>query len=108
MVTVENEAGVFFAKVGYYKGKEVIVTHHDGSMVWLENYPVNGDDGLILGCWVPSESVSYYTLEEKTKQKPNSNKKRHQKRNKEKCYLDRYSKLIGKSNRPLIYLSCLS
>lgn len=81
MIAVENESGVYFAKRGYYKGKEVTVTHRHGSMVWVEDYPINGDDGLIVGCWVPSESVSY-TSEEKTKQKPNSNKKRHQKRNK--------------------------
>ena len=76
MVTVENEANVFFAKKGYYKGKEVTVTHHDGSMVWLENYPVNGDDGLVVGCWVSSDSVSYDKENVIKKEKKNENNKR--------------------------------
>ena len=59
MYGVENESGVFFAKKGYYKGREVTVTHHSGSTVWLEDYPIKGDDGLVVGCWVPSDSVSY-------------------------------------------------
>ena len=58
MNTVENDAGVLYAKKGYYKGKEVTVTHHDGAMVWLEDYPI-GKNPIEYGCWVPNESVSY-------------------------------------------------
>lgn len=57
--SVENEAGVFYAKKGFYKGKEVTVTHHHGAEVYLEDFPISGPDGLVVGCWVPSESVSY-------------------------------------------------
>lgn len=55
---VENEAGVYFARKGYYNGKEVTVTHRDGPMVWLEDYPV-GKAPVEYGCWVPNESVNY-------------------------------------------------
>lgn len=54
----ENESGVFYATKGWYKGKEVTVTHHDGAMVWLEDYPV-GKGTIEYGCWVPNESVKY-------------------------------------------------
>ena len=55
---VENDAGVFYARKGYYQGKEVTVTHHDGAMVWLEDYPI-GKNPIEYGCWVSNESVSY-------------------------------------------------
>ena len=55
---IENDAGVLFAKKGYYKGQEVTVTHHDGAMVWLEDYPI-GKNPIEYGCWVSNESVSY-------------------------------------------------
>ena len=58
MLTVENDARVFFARKGYYKGKEVTVTHHDGAMVWLEDYPVGGSP-VEYGCWVPNDSIRY-------------------------------------------------
>ena len=58
MMKVENDARVFFAKKGYYNGKEVTVTHRDGAMVWLEDYPV-GKDPIEYGVWVPNDSVSY-------------------------------------------------
>ena len=54
----ENEAGVFYAEKGYYKGKEVTVTHHDGAMVWIEDFPL-GKDPIEYGCWVANESVKY-------------------------------------------------
>lgn len=56
----ENEAGVLYAKKGYYKGKEVTITHHSGSQVWLEDYPVKDVDGMMVcGCWVESASVVF-------------------------------------------------
>lgn len=58
---VENEAGVLYAKKGYYKGKEVTITHHSGAEVWLEDYP---ESPLVYGCWVPSDSVTYKSSEE--------------------------------------------
>lgn len=41
MKTVDNEAGVFNAKIGYYKGKKVTVTHRDpkSGQLWLEDFP---------------------------------------------------------------------
>lgn len=54
----ENEAGVLYATKGYYKGREVTVTHHSGAEVWIEDYPI-GKDPVLYGCWVPSESVTY-------------------------------------------------
>ena len=59
MYGVENDARVFFAKKGYYKGKEVTVTHRDNAMVWLEDYPVKQNGSTEYGIWVPSDSVSY-------------------------------------------------
>lgn len=58
MYGIENDARVFFAKKGYYKGKEVTITHRDNAMVWLEDYPV-GKNPTEYGCWVPSDSVKY-------------------------------------------------
>lgn len=58
MMKVENDARVFFAKKGYYNGKEVTVTHRSGAEVWLEDYPV-GKDPIEYGVWVPNDSVSY-------------------------------------------------
>lgn len=55
---VENEARVLYARKGYYKGKEVTVTHRYGAQVWLEDYPV-GKKPVEYGCWVDSESVKY-------------------------------------------------
>lgn len=56
-----NDAGVLFAVKGYYKGKQVTVTHHDGSQVWIEDYPI-GKDPIQYGCWVPTESVKIQNL----------------------------------------------
>lgn len=58
MYGVENEARVFFARKGYYKGKEVTVTHRNGDEVWLEDYPI-GKSPVEYGCWVKNESVNY-------------------------------------------------
>ena len=58
MKGAENEAGVFFARKGYYKGKEVTITHRNGEMVWLEDYPI-GRDPVEYGTWVKNESVRY-------------------------------------------------
>ncbi len=57
MMTVENNAGVFFARKGRYKGVEVTVTHRDPKTgdVWLEDYPVKGSTEV--GVWVNGESV---------------------------------------------------
>lgn len=55
---VENEAGVFFARKGIYKGKEVTVTHRNGEMVWLEDYPVSKAP-VEYGLWVRNDSVKY-------------------------------------------------
>lgn len=55
---VENDARVFFARKGYYNGKEVTVTHRHGAEVWLEDYPV-GKNPITYGCWVSSDSVKY-------------------------------------------------
>ena len=60
MKQVDNEAGVKYARKGYYKGTEVVVTHRYGSQVWLEDYPVRVKGGPTeYGCWVESESVTY-------------------------------------------------
>ena len=60
MKTVDNEAGVKFARKGYYKGVEVTVTHRYGSQVWLEDYPIRHKGGPTeWGCWVEGESVTY-------------------------------------------------
>ena len=53
-----NEAGVLYARKGYYKGKEVTVTHRNGTDVWLEDYPV-GKNPVEYGLWVSGDSVSY-------------------------------------------------
>lgn len=57
---VWNEAGVFFARKGYYKGKEVTVTHRDpaSGQVWLEDFEVNKNPTEV-GLWVNGDSVSY-------------------------------------------------
>ncbi len=57
MKRVDNEAGVLYAKKGYYKGQEVTVTHHYGAEVWLEDYKEKGSREC--GCWVSGDSVSY-------------------------------------------------
>jgi len=60
MKTVDNEAGVKFARKGYYKGVEVTVTHRYGSQVWLEDYPIRHKGSATeWGCWVEGESVTY-------------------------------------------------
>ena len=60
MKRVDNEAGVMYARKGYYKGTEVVVTHRYGSQVWLEDYPVkHGGGPTEYGCWVEGESVTY-------------------------------------------------
>ena len=66
----ENEAGVFYAVKGRYKGQEVTVTHHDGAMVWLEDYGKAPN----IGCWVPNDSVSYGAETEKPKRKRSKKK----------------------------------
>ena len=60
MYGVENDARVFFAKKGYYKGKEVTVTHRNPATgeVWLEDYPV-GKAPIMYGCWVSADSVRF-------------------------------------------------
>jgi len=60
-VGVENVAGVYFARKGYYKGKEVTVTHRDPATgdLWLEDYQVKGANGLDYGIWVNADSVSF-------------------------------------------------
>lgn len=58
MQKIENDAKVYFARKGYYNGREVTVTHRDGAMVWLEDYPV-GKDPVEYGAWVLNDSVSY-------------------------------------------------
>lgn len=58
MQKVENEARVYFARKGYYKGVEVTVTHRNGDMVWLEDFPV-GHDPILYGLWVKNDSVKY-------------------------------------------------
>lgn len=55
-----NEAGVYFARKGYYKGKEVTVTHRDPKTgdVWLEDYPIKSSTKATeYGIWVPGDSV---------------------------------------------------
>ena len=59
MYGVENEARVFYARKGYYKGKEVTVTHRNGDMVWLEDFPVRDNGSLEYGLWVRNDSVRY-------------------------------------------------
>lgn len=73
----ENEAGVFYATTGYYKGKKVTITHHDGANVWLEDYPV-GKNPIEYGCWVSNDSVSYIATDDNKvnfRQPKRSNKK---------------------------------
>ena len=67
---VWNEEGVFFARKGYYKGKEVTVTHRDPAtgQVWLEDYPL-GKNPILYGCWVNGDSVSYKLETAKPKSK---------------------------------------
>lgn len=79
MYGVENEAGVYFARKGYYKGKEVTATHRNGDEVWLEDYPV-GKDPIEYGIWVKNEAVAYTAAPDlpPIKQKP----KRQRKNNK--------------------------
>lgn len=60
MQKVINDARVFNARKGYYKGTEVTITHRDNAMVWLEDYPINKKGSPTeYGIWVPSESVKY-------------------------------------------------
>lgn len=53
----ENSAGVWWARTGRYKGKEVTITHRDpkSGQVYLEDYRDGGD----YGAWVNSDSVTY-------------------------------------------------
>ena len=76
MYGVDNEAGVYFARKGYYKGKEVTVTHRNGDEVWIEDYPI-GKAPIEYGCWVKNESVSYDTKTDlpPIKQKPRRQRK---------------------------------
>lgn len=55
-----NEANVFYARNGYYKGKLVTVTHRDpqSGELWLEDYPV-GKNPVLFGAWVPADSVKF-------------------------------------------------
>ena len=57
---LQNESGVFFARRGYYKGKEVTITHRDPAtgQVWLEDFPI-GKSPVEYGCWVNGDSVNY-------------------------------------------------
>ena len=82
MYGVENNAGVFFAKKGYYKGTEVTVTHRDpeSGKVWLDDYPVKTNGPTEYGLWVDADSVSF---KGEVKQSTQSHKpKRAKKRNK--------------------------
>lgn len=73
MKRVDNEAGVLYAKKGFYRGTEVTVTHHYGAEVWLEDYPIKQKGSPTeYGCWVSSDSVSY----KDDTGKVNSNKKK--------------------------------
>ena len=83
MKQVDNEAGVKYARKGYYKGTEVVVTHRYGSQVWLEDYPVRTKGGPTeYGCWVESESVTYKDdAAPKQKPKPNSYNKKQNRQN---------------------------
>ena len=53
----QNCAGVWWARKGYYKGKEVTVTHRDpkSGQVYLEDYKEKDEYGL----WVNNDSVTY-------------------------------------------------
>ena len=55
-----NEANVFYAREGYYKGKKVVATHRDpqSGELWLEDYPV-GKSPVTYGVWVPADSVRF-------------------------------------------------
>ena len=61
MYGVENNAGVFYARKGYYKGTEVTVTHRDpeSGKVWLDDYPVKTNGPTEYGLWVDADSVTY-------------------------------------------------
>ena len=62
MIKVENDAGVFYAREGYYNGQKVIVTHRDqaNGMVWLENYAERHKGSPVeYGKWVNGDSVTY-------------------------------------------------
>ena len=73
MKRADNEAGVLYAKKGFYRGTEVTVTHHYGAEVWLEDYPIKQKGSPTeYGCWVSSDSVSYKDETGKV----NSNKKK--------------------------------
>ena len=76
MKTVDNMAGVLFAKEGYYKGNKVIVTHRDPATgnVWLEDYPVSGSP-IVYGCWVDADSVRYQDEAKDNNQPKKRNKK---------------------------------
>ena len=60
MKTVDNEAGVFNAKVGYYKGKKVTVTHRDpkSGQLWLEDFPT-GKSPVEYGLWANADNERY-------------------------------------------------
>ena len=81
MYGVENDARVFFAKKGYYKGKEVTVTHRNPATgeVWLEDYPV-GKAPIRYGCWVNADSVRYTQEAADSKETKKPVKKRTYKR----------------------------
>lgn len=59
--SVVNEAGIFNAKKGYYKGKEVTVTHRDPKSgdVFLEDCPRKDGGITVYGIWVSADSVKY-------------------------------------------------
>lgn len=58
---VPNDAGVFFAKKGFYEGKSVTVTHRDpaSDQVYLEDYPVQDGKNVLYGLWVNKSSVNF-------------------------------------------------
>ena len=57
---VGNEAGVYFARRGYYNGQEVTVTHRFGSQVYLEDFAVTSKNSPPqYGLWVNNDSVQY-------------------------------------------------
>ena len=83
MKTVDNEAGVKFARKGYYKGVEVTVTHRYGSQVWLEDYPIKSKGNPTeYGCWVEGESVTYKDdIEPNQQPKPTVNNRKQRRQN---------------------------
>ena len=57
-MTVPNEAHVYFAKYGYYKGGRYKFTHRDPQTgdLWGEDIPVSKNP-IEFGKWVPVDSV---------------------------------------------------